>query len=104
MMSLPRFNKYVQVLSTENPRAVPVGHHHDLSSVSTRIDRSRSVNMPFRSRLSTPPTPEQVLDDTTGFGFGGFFLLCGCGFVVGTFVCGVWFVFCVGSFFRFWRG
>jgi len=64
-----KFNKYVQVLSTEKSRLFQSGIITDLSSVINAEIEGKTVNMPFFNDLDASDA-EQVLDDTTDLTVG----------------------------------
>src|SRR5882672_10272559 len=64
-----KFNKYVQVLSTEKSRLFQSGIITDLSSVIDAEIEGKTVNMPFFNDLDASDA-EQVLDDTTDLTVG----------------------------------
>ncbi|ARQ95346.1 capsid protein [Bradyrhizobium phage BDU-MI-1] len=64
-----KFNKYVQVLSTEKSNLFQSGIITDLSSVIDAEIEGKTVNMPFFNDLDTNDE-EQILDDTADLTLG----------------------------------
>ena len=64
-----KFNKYVQVLSTQKSELFTSGIITDLSSVIDSEIEGKTVNMPFFNDLDTTDA-EQVLDDSTDLTVG----------------------------------